>query len=246
MQIVNAAKTTVVKYYYDAWGYNFATEGSLASTVGAVNPIRYRGYYYDSGTGLYYLHSRYYNPELRRFISPDKLLDTREFDGFNLFAYCGNNPTGKTDSSGTIPVNALTGRKEGGIYKKEGIVTHVVSSLGDFKVTFYPKGQLIHITDSYKVHTKEDKEEIIDMIMESSHYNPNIYSSSKSTMLIEWSAHNFTYKLASLSTAYNNFLKFRGYKDPIQSSKSVDFRFELENSTRRNYYILTLAGFLQW
>ena len=85
VQIVNAAKTTVVKYYYDAWGYNFATEGSLASTVGAVNPIRYRGYYYDSGTGLYYLHSRYYNPELRRFISPDKLLDTQSLDGYNLF-----------------------------------------------------------------------------------------------------------------------------------------------------------------
>ena len=92
VQIVNAAKTTVVKYYYDAWGYNFATEGSLASTVGAVNPIRYRSYYYDSGTGLYYLYSRYYNPELRRFISPDKLLDTRSLDGYNLFAYCANNP----------------------------------------------------------------------------------------------------------------------------------------------------------
>jgi YD repeat-containing protein len=57
------AGTKVVTYTYDAWGKLVSITGSLASTVGEKNPYRYKGYRYDSETGLYYLQSRYYNPE---------------------------------------------------------------------------------------------------------------------------------------------------------------------------------------
>ena len=70
--IVDSNGTEVVKYSYDVWGLPmFATEGSMASTLGKANPFRYRGYVYDEETGLYYLRSRYYDPEWGRFINAD-------------------------------------------------------------------------------------------------------------------------------------------------------------------------------
>ncbi len=79
----------------------------MRTHIGNRNPIRYRGYYYDGaaelgGTGLYYLVSRYYDPEVGRFINADAIeyLDPETLNGLNLFAYCGNNPVMRTDASG--------------------------------------------------------------------------------------------------------------------------------------------------
>ena len=66
----------VVEYIYDAWGKLISTTGTLATTLGADNPFRYRGYYYDTETGLYYLTTRYYDPEVCRFISADVYMST--------------------------------------------------------------------------------------------------------------------------------------------------------------------------
>ncbi len=68
--------------------------------IGYINPLRYRGYYYDSETGLYYLNARYYDPEVGRFISADETLD----GGYNLFAYCHNNPMEFVDYTGKAPI----------------------------------------------------------------------------------------------------------------------------------------------
>ena len=96
----------VVLYNWDnAWGYNPAPEGSLASTLGTLNPLRYRGYVYDSETGYYYLQSRYYDPEIGRFINADALVATGQgLLGNNMFAYCGNNPVNNYDPSGHMMV----------------------------------------------------------------------------------------------------------------------------------------------
>ena len=79
------------EYEYDAWG-NLLSQGG--SELLSINPFRYRGYYYDTETGLYYLNSRYYDPETGRFISPDNLnyLEPETINGLNLYAYCENNP----------------------------------------------------------------------------------------------------------------------------------------------------------
>lgn len=61
--LVNTTGTQVVAYTYDAWGNPISTTGSMATTLGEDNPFRYRSYVYDTETGLYYLGSRYYNPE---------------------------------------------------------------------------------------------------------------------------------------------------------------------------------------
>ena len=98
----------VVKYVYDAWGnhvvYNSAgAQNSDATFIGNINPFRYRGYYYDTETGLYYLITRYYDPEVGRFISRDSIeyADPETINGINLYAYCGNNPVMHSDPYGT-------------------------------------------------------------------------------------------------------------------------------------------------
>ena len=90
--IYNTSGTKVGGYAYDAWGNCTITLNT--NGIATRNPIRYRGYYYDEETGLYYLNARYYSPTWRRFISPDDTayLDTENPNGLNLYTYCGNNP----------------------------------------------------------------------------------------------------------------------------------------------------------
>ena len=103
--LVNSSGTQVVAYTYDAWGNPLTTTGTMADTLGKLNPFRYRGYVYDAETGLYYLQSRYYNPETGRFINADSGISGvgGELIGNNMFSYCFNNPVNKIDSSGNWP-----------------------------------------------------------------------------------------------------------------------------------------------
>ncbi len=101
LRILDKTGTAVVEYVYDAWGNILSTAGSMASTLGQYNSFRYRGYYYDSETSFYYLESRYYDPAVGRFINADVYVSTGEgIRGYNMFAYCLNNPVTRTDSSG--------------------------------------------------------------------------------------------------------------------------------------------------
>ena len=113
--LFDSAGTQVVSYTYDTWGKMVSTTGSLASTVGVKNPYRYRGYRYDTETQLYYLQSRYYNPEWGRFINVDSVgvlsglaeIVTKYSSAINvellytnLFAYCANNAVNNSDPNG--------------------------------------------------------------------------------------------------------------------------------------------------
>ena len=115
--ILDASGNRVVAYLYDAWGNPVYLTGSLASTLGALNPLRYRGYVYDTETGLYYVSSRYYDPEICRWINADDvgLLGANgDFTSFNLFAYCGNNPVTRVDRGGQF-WNTIIGTVAGAI-----------------------------------------------------------------------------------------------------------------------------------
>ena len=103
--LVNASGTRVVTYTYDAWGNLLSTTGTMATTLGEQNPLRYRGYVYDTETGLYYLQSRYYNPTWGRFINADDTALLLSSPGKahwdkNVFAYCDNNPLNRVDEDG--------------------------------------------------------------------------------------------------------------------------------------------------
>ena len=91
----------VAKHLYDAWGKPLSIEDESENNLGALNPLRYRGYVYDRETGLYYLQSRYYNPIWGRFINADNYPSTGQgLTGNNMFAYCGNNPVSRGDEGG--------------------------------------------------------------------------------------------------------------------------------------------------
>ena len=100
-----------VTYVYDAWGNHkaydqYGVENTSPSFIGNVNPFRYRGYYFDSDTSLYYLRARYYDPEIGQFISPDdvRYMNFESIGGLNLYAYCNYNPVNYSDGSGHMAV----------------------------------------------------------------------------------------------------------------------------------------------
>ena len=106
--ILDSNGNIVVEYKYDSWGNHAVLDANgadiaSATHIGNLNPFRYRGYYYDAETGLYFLKTRYYDPEVGRFITIDDIsyIDPETINGLNLYAYCGNNPVMGYDPDGT-------------------------------------------------------------------------------------------------------------------------------------------------
>ena len=102
--ILDSSGTMVASYNYGAWG-SCTVYNSSDAAIGDLNPLRYRGYYYDAETGFYYLQSRYYDPAICRFINADGLF-ADGFIGTNLFAYCVNNPVNTVDYTGNFAITA--------------------------------------------------------------------------------------------------------------------------------------------
>jgi RHS repeat-associated protein len=106
VKLIDKTGATVVEYRYDSWGKLLSTSGSLASTLGKNNPFRYRGYVYDEETEFYYVQSRYYNPEIGRWINADTTdvlsLPYYHPGQYNLFSYCNNNPVNDRDDDGQL------------------------------------------------------------------------------------------------------------------------------------------------
>ena len=107
IRIYDGTGAVVANYNYDAWGNVISVTDANGTVItdsthiANVNPLRYRGYYYDSETGLYYLQSRYYDPAVKRFINADTLLGAnKDILGNNVFAYCSNNPVNYSDPTG--------------------------------------------------------------------------------------------------------------------------------------------------
>ena len=108
VRILNSYGGVAAIYTYDAWGKNLQITDKDGNDVSGdpdhianINPFRYRGYYYDAETGWYYLNARYYDPNVGRFLSPDTILGANGgLQGYNLFAYCNNNPVMFADPSG--------------------------------------------------------------------------------------------------------------------------------------------------
>ena len=121
--LIDTNGNEVVQYWYDAWGTHKVVDANGDEITdqddsGNLNPFRYRGYYYDRETGLYFLQTRYYDPVVGRFLNRDfvNYADSQTINGLNLYTYCGNNPVmcidGITFGNGEI---VISGGYGGGI-----------------------------------------------------------------------------------------------------------------------------------
>ena len=149
--ILSSSGSLVAKYEYDAWGNHkvlssSGDENTSTTFIGNINSFRYKGYYFDYETQLFYCNSRYYSPELCRWISPDSIeyLDPESINGLNLYAYCGNDPINKYDPSGHFAIatavaigfwigfgiGAVAGATAGGIIAYEYCVENDISGWG--------------------------------------------------------------------------------------------------------------------
>ena len=121
--IFDSTGTLVVEYTYgNAWGFGITVSGSKAAEIGACNSLRYRGYYYDSESGLYYLNTRYYDSSICRFVNADGYVSTGQgTQGYNMYSYCVFNPVNMVDQNGEDPIpiwakNILYGDADEGDY----------------------------------------------------------------------------------------------------------------------------------
>ena len=128
-------------YEYDAWGNvkvmdQYGIQQTNPSFIGHINPIRYRGYYYDNETGFYYLQTRYYDPTICRFINADNYELVAQLSSvagqLNMYAYCGNNPIMYTDETGEFLISTavLIGAIIGGVIGATagGIIAYNIAS----------------------------------------------------------------------------------------------------------------------
>ena len=221
--IYNTSGTKIGSYTYDAWGLCTTTVASGTSSlegsiVRTYNPFRYRGYYYDVESSLYYLQSRYYNPHWGRFINADGYISTGTgMLGYNMFAYCNNNPILRLDPDGfcakawkvgyqgPCPGQGQPGcmdnweqfNMESTVHLYDGTTETPVE--GKLNVAFYPSEndsnsnpQFI-VYDSWKIKNKQEQQAILEYIMSSDYYSQDMYCRTLESLLVEWDAHNDVY-----------------------------------------------------
>ena len=127
----------IATYIYDSWGKVLSVrnengeEVTNKNHIANINPFRYRSYYYDNETGLYYLNSRYYNPEIGRFINADETLTTSidTLVGHNMYAYSNNNPINYYDSDGNFPWAIIGAVVVGSLLTRA--ITKIFGSIGN-------------------------------------------------------------------------------------------------------------------
>ncbi len=134
----------ICKYIYDAWGnhvcrilsnngeYIDNSDNETYNYICNINPFRYRGYYYDTETGLYYLNSRYYDSELGRFINADSInnMNINSLNGINLYIYCSNNPIKFTDTEGSNWFTDLWNKTKSFFKRSWDIILGSILSIG--------------------------------------------------------------------------------------------------------------------
>ena len=243
VQIIDANGVMQAEYVYSPWGEIISAEGDLAE----VNPLRYRGYYYDSETGFYYLQSRYYDPENHRFINADSYASTGQgFLGVNMFAYCSNNPVNNFDNDGKRQGHASAiakAKRENaqGKYNEDTINIYMegngIDDASKLNVRFYiadaEKGYVnINIDKSLEITNVYEMYAVLSVIVNSEYYSEEMFG-SVDYMIGQWIAHNECYNIASASdSGYTIMQRISGATNPIESARSLDLRCKNNVSNR--------------
>ena len=278
-QIFDTKGSLVARYIYDTWGNTLSVTDASGKAItdplhiANINPIRYRGYYYDAETGLYYLQSRYYDTVTKRFVNSDELLGLNGSEArYNLFAYCGNNPANSIDSTGTYPVNQdddPVTRKAASTMQEWNFVrmrAKANASLSKYKGNNGEESRItstgsdhIQITNSYMVSSKEDRMVICEYLSYS-----GLIDSSATQLAAEWKVHNDVYNLLTavsnaygamyvsypglngkLELVYSDHFHLDSIEQKINSTKSVDFN---SGGDPRDAYqlVFNIYDFMGW
>lgn len=231
-QIYDTKGNLLARYIYDTWGNTLSVTDASGKAItdllhiASINPIRYRGYYFDAETGLYYLQSRYYDTVTKRYINPDGYVFTgQDMQSGNMFAYCGNQPVNRFDNTGSMWLDAAGGGGDGSNSNKaahERIRKETIAKMKYNRSTVnvcsssdqYENGKLnilinpnnigrsgkidpnISIQNSYAISDRIEMEVILDLVKSSSLYDPNIYHRCEFGYIVEWEAHNLLYNAA--------------------------------------------------
>ena len=233
----------VANYYYDAWGNVTQITGNTA--LAQTNPLRYRSYYYDSETGYYHLKSRYYSPEVGRFLNADGIINANnDVLGNNLFVYCSNNPISFSDPSGCYmisipaegdgPVEIITGPGEPEIeYSKSGNTytfkpKNIASNIGKAiaKTTGIALGDGLakkHLLDQYVAQMKATYRTADNIVLQT--YvpkNPSLVKAQKFSKTVGVvSAIVYVYDMAVNFKTYGGFTKDFGKAAVITTTIAV-------------------------
>ena len=203
IRLVNSSGATVASYEYDPYGKVISATGSMA----AINPLRYRSYYYDSETGLYFLMSRYYDPAICRFINADEYASTGQgLLGFNMFAYCNNNPVMGYDPTGhffiSLPILikafvavVAAAATINDIYQfaSGNVSANTTSSTDEGDAT-----DNVRINDSYKILTPWMQYGYSFYLNHFNTETKNTIDGTTTGVVYEWMAHNLAYAGASI------------------------------------------------
>ena len=155
--IIDGTGSIAAKYSYDAWGTPIAiTDGAgndvsgNVSHIANINPFRYRGYFYDVETGLYYLQSRYYDPQVGRFLNADGYVSTGQgIHSTNMFMYCGNIVINKKDSSGNMMEFCIWMTSKEGIEWQESLKKQDPVVVGSLSPWGEPNSHVDDYSDGY-------------------------------------------------------------------------------------------------
>ena len=130
--LVDSSNQVVVRYQYNSWGKVTSTQDTSGVSLATLNPFRYRKYVHDPETGLYCLGSRYYDPEVGRFVNADDpstiFAKPQELYSKNLYVYCNNNPIIRKDVQGYFPIPCIVGAVVGAVVSG---FSYVLSSGGE-------------------------------------------------------------------------------------------------------------------
>ena len=220
--LVDSTGAKVVAYTYGPWGESWGVSGTLASTLGAMNPLRYRGYVYDTETGLYYLNSRYYNPVWGRFINADGFVSTGQgVSGNNMFAYCGNNPVNHSDSSG------MFWKKIGSFFKGIGtaIANFTKSFFGAESQSFMTtaKKEVVHIPDPLPITAKTGVKTTQTIAKHGDASKPiSVYTKTDISHPIKSSSAGIKFNLGNVSLDISLGLDNSGIKGSIKNGNTTN------------------------
>ena len=247
---ISEGVTLKALYVYDAWGNHkvYSPNGTVntdSSFIGNINPIRYRSYYYDGDTGLYYLKARYYDPEIGQFISPDDIeyLSMDNISGIHLYAYCQNNPVMNYDPSGhsflgllalvfcPIPVVSIAFAVETTVETTYGVVNDIIQFASGNTNSKKPG----EITNSAKIINPLSK---LVYLVYYKYFDKN--SSIKGSVigaLFEWECHNAAYELLSAFDSVTASLgfHFKFVQDGIESAKNVNLGSSIFTDTGHGF-----------